>query len=41
MDNWFGSMNIFFVGDLLPLPPPGVPVLEGLTNKLLTHTLDV
>ena len=41
IDKWCGSMNIFFVGDLLPLPPPGVPVFEGLTNKLFTHTLDV
>ena len=38
-DNWFESMNILFVGDLLQLPPVnGTPVFEALTNKVvLTH----
>ena len=33
-DNWFGSINILFVGDLLQLPPVnGAPVFDKLNNK--------
>ena len=39
-DNWFGSMNILFVGDLLQLPPVnGAPVFEALTNKVVLTRL--
>ena len=39
-DNWFGSINILFVGDLLQLPPVnGAPVFEALTNKLVLTRL--
>ena len=39
-DNWFGSMNSLFVGDLLQLPPVnGAPVFEALTNKVVLSRL--
>ena len=39
-DNWFGSVNILFVGDLLQLPPVnGAPVFAGLTNKAVITRL--
>ena len=38
--NWFGSMNIMFVGDLLQLPPVnGLPVFCRLTNKAISSKL--
>ena len=34
--NWFGSINVLFVGDILQLPPVnGTPVFSKLTNKLI------
>ena len=39
-DNWFGSITILFVGDLLQLPPVnGAPVFEALTNKVVLTRL--
>ena len=35
-DEWFGSKNILFVGDLLQLPPVnGRPVFNKISNKLV------
>ena len=35
--DWFGSMNVVFVGDLLQLPPVnGQPVFSKLTNKVIS-----
>uniref|UniRef100_A0A1X7V406 ATP-dependent DNA helicase n=1 Tax=Amphimedon queenslandica TaxID=400682 RepID=A0A1X7V406_AMPQE len=41
-DEWFGSKNILFVGDLLQLPPVnGRPVLKKNSNKLVKTRLGV
>ena len=33
-DQWFGGVNVLFVGDILQLPPVnGAPVFERITNK--------
>ena len=33
-DQWFGGVNVVFVGDILQLPPVhGAPVFDRLTNK--------
>ena len=37
-DEWFGSKNILFVGDLLQLPP-GRPVFNKISNKLVKSRL--
>ena len=38
--DWFGSMNVMFVGDLLQLPPVnGLPVFCRLTNKAISSKL--
>ena len=37
---WFGSMNVLFVGDLLQLPPVnGLPVFSQLTSKTISNRL--
>ena len=37
---WFGSMNVLFVGDLLQLPPVnGLPVFSQLTSKTIFNRL--
>jgi len=37
---WFGSMNVLFVGDLLQLPQVnGLPVFSRLTNKTISSRL--
>ena len=39
-DNWFGSVNILFVSDLLQLPPvKGAPVFAGHMNKAVVPHL--
>ena len=39
-DEWFGSTNILFVGDLLQLPPVnGRPVFNKISNKLIKTRL--
>ena len=39
-DNWFGSINILFVDDLLQLPSVnGVPVFDKLNNKAVLPKL--
>ena len=39
-DEWFGSKNILFVGDLLQLPPVnGRPVFNKISNKLVKTRL--
>ena len=38
--DWFGSMNVIFVGDLLQLPPVnGLPVFCKLTNRAVSSKL--
>ena len=33
-DQWFGGVNVLFVGDILQLPPVnGAPVFEKISNK--------
>ena len=39
-DEWFGAINMLFVGDILQLPPVnGQPVFERITKKSLTYKL--
>ena len=39
-DEWFGSKNILFVGDLLQLPPVnGRPVFNKISNKIVKTRL--
>ena len=39
-DDYFGSMNILFVGDILQLPPvTGSPVFSKLCNKLIASRM--
>ena len=39
-DEWFGGVNILFVGDILQLPPVnGAPVFERICNKSITTKL--
>ena len=39
-DQWFGGVNILFVGDILQLPPVnGAPVFERICNKSITSKL--
>uniref|UniRef100_A0A1X7VJU5 Uncharacterized protein n=1 Tax=Amphimedon queenslandica TaxID=400682 RepID=A0A1X7VJU5_AMPQE len=38
-DEWFGSKNILFVGDLLLPPVNGRPVLKKISNKLVKTRL--
>ena len=39
-DQWFGGVNILFVGDILQLPPVnGAPVFERMCNKSITSKL--
>ena len=39
-DEWFGGMNVLFVGDILQLPPVnGGPVFERISNKSITNKL--
>ena len=39
-DNWFGSISILFVGDLLQLPPVnGAPVFDKLNTKAVLSKL--
>uniref|UniRef100_A0A1X7UWN2 ATP-dependent DNA helicase n=1 Tax=Amphimedon queenslandica TaxID=400682 RepID=A0A1X7UWN2_AMPQE len=39
-NEWFGSKNILFVGDLLQLPPVnGRPVFKEISNKLVKTRL--
>ena len=36
-DEWFGGVNVLFVGDILQLPPVnGTPVFERISNKSIT-----
>ena len=38
--DWFGSMNVIFVGDLLQIPPlNGLPVFSKLTNRAISGKL--
>ena len=38
--DWFGSMNVIFVGDLLQLPPvKGAPIFESVNNKAIQSKL--
>ena len=38
---WFASMNMLFVGDILQLPPvTGLPVFANITNKVLITRLN-
>ena len=40
-DDWFGSRNMMFVGDLLQLQPVnGNPVFQNITQKALLHIYD-
>ena len=39
-DEWFGGVNVLFVGDILQLPlVNGVPVFERISNKSITSKL--
>ena len=39
-DQWFGGINILFVGDILQLPPVhGSPVFQSISNKLIATRL--
>ena len=39
-DQWFGGVNVLFVGDILQLPPVnGAPVFERITNKSVATKL--
>ena len=39
-DEYFGSMNMLFVGDILQLPPvTGSPVFQKLCNKLIASRM--
>ena len=39
-DDWFGGMNVLFVGDILQLPPiHGAPVFDRITNRSVASKL--
>ena len=39
-DEWFGGVNVLFVGDILQLPPVnGLAVFERISNKSITNKL--
>ena len=39
-DEWFGGMNVLFVGDILQLPPVnGAPVFDRISNKSVASKL--
>ena len=38
-DDWFGSRNMMFVGDLQLQPVNGNPVFQNITQKALLHKL--
>ena len=39
-DQWFGGVNVLFVGDILQLPPVnGASVFEKMTNKSVASKL--
>ena len=39
-DEWFGGVNVLFVGDIMQLPPVnGAPVYERISNKSITTKL--
>ena len=39
-DQWFGGINILFLGDILQLPPVhGSPVFQSISNKLIATRL--
>ena len=41
-DEWFGSVNVLFVGDILQLPPVnGGAVFERISNKSQTRLHDI
>ena len=40
-DEWFGGVNVLFVGDILQLPPVnGAAVFEKINNRSITNKLD-
>ena len=40
-DQWFGGVNVLFVGDILQLPPVnGAPVFDRITSKAVAQKLD-
>ena len=39
-DEWFGGVNVLFVGDILQLPPVnGAAVFEKINNRSITNKL--
>ena len=40
LDQWFGGVNVLFVGDILQLPPVnGAPVFDRITSKAVAQKL--